>query len=179
MKPENILLDSAGHCKISDLGLAVQSVHKQKGYRSNQFVLFFSLSNANLFVSFECAEFDAASFIPRRVACFSITKDKTSLASRTLSFDPPPSVDFFLSSLDISPPLPPGHLFSLLTHIHSYAGTPGYTAPEVCAHKAYGPAVDFFSLGAMLYRLLLGKKPFQVCVCGYVCGSVVRVGELG
>ena len=66
---ENILLDSDGHCKISDLGLAVQSKHKQKGY----------------------------------------------------------------------------------------AGTPGYTAPEVCAHKAYGLSVDFFSFGVTIYRLISGR----------------------
>jgi serine/threonine protein kinase len=73
MKPENILLDAAGHCKLSDLGLAVQSQHKQKGY----------------------------------------------------------------------------------------AGTPGYTAPEVCASRSYTAAVDFFSLGVTLYRFLFGRKPFQ------------------
>lgn len=73
MKPENILLDGDGHCKISDLGLAVQSKHKQKGY----------------------------------------------------------------------------------------AGTPGYTAPEICAHKAYGSSCDFFSFGVTIYRLITGRKPYQ------------------
>ena len=73
IKLENVLLDSDGHCKISDLGLAVR------------------------------------------------TKDK----------------------------------------VRGYAGTPGYTAPEVCLQQAYDRCADFFSYGVMIYRFLSGKKPFQ------------------
>ena len=41
-----------------------------------------------------------------------------------------------------------------------YAGTPGYTAPEVVLPQHYDEKVDFFSLGVMIYRTLCGKKPF-------------------
>lgn len=73
MKLENVLLDHNGHCKISDLGLAVVAKNKIKGY----------------------------------------------------------------------------------------AGTPGYTAPEMIKNKLYGPSVDIFSFGVMLYRMLSGSKPFK------------------
>lgn len=73
MKLENVLLDHAGHCKISDLGLAVVTKVKIKGY----------------------------------------------------------------------------------------AGTPGYTAPEMIKNKLYGPGADIFSFGVMLYRMLCGSKPFN------------------
>ena len=73
MKLENVLLDEKGHCKISDLGLAVVTKVKIKGY----------------------------------------------------------------------------------------AGTPGYTAPEMIKNKLYGPAADIFSYGVMLYRMLCGSKPFK------------------
>lgn len=73
MKLENVLLDNQGHCRISDLGLAVVTKVKIKGY----------------------------------------------------------------------------------------AGTPGYTAPEMIKNKLYGPGADIFSYGVMLYRMLCGTKPFK------------------
>ncbi|ETO05424.1 G-protein-coupled Receptor Kinase family member (grk-1) [Reticulomyxa filosa] len=45
--------------------------------------------------------------------------------------------------------------------ISGYAGTPGYTAPEVVLGLDYSFTVDFFSLGVMIYRCLSGKKPFD------------------
>lgn len=41
-----------------------------------------------------------------------------------------------------------------------YAGTPGYTAPEVCKGDRYDKTSDFFSYGVLIYRFLSGKKPF-------------------
>jgi len=43
-----------------------------------------------------------------------------------------------------------------------YAGTPGYTAPEMVAQHPYDKRVDFFSFGVMVFRFLSGKKPFDV-----------------
>lgn len=45
--------------------------------------------------------------------------------------------------------------------IKGYAGTPGYTAPEMIKNKLYGTAADIFSYGVMLYRMLCGSKPFK------------------
>mmetsp|Transcript_11510 Transcript_11510/g.28346 ORF Transcript_11510/g.28346 Transcript_11510/m.28346 type:complete len:620 (+) Transcript_11510:133-1992(+) len=45
--------------------------------------------------------------------------------------------------------------------IYGYAGTPGYTAPEMIRKRRYTNAVDIFSLGVMLYRMLCGSKPFK------------------
>lgn len=47
------------------------------------------------------------------------------------------------------------------TKIKGYAGTPGYTAPEMIKNKLYGPSADIFSYGVMLYRMLCGSKPFK------------------
>ncbi|CEP03536.1 hypothetical protein PBRA_009421 [Plasmodiophora brassicae] len=44
--------------------------------------------------------------------------------------------------------------------VKGYAGTPGYTAPEVIVMQPYDKACDFFSYGVMVYRFLSGKKPF-------------------
>ncbi|GAB5358720.1 hypothetical protein AAMO2058_000482900 [Amorphochlora amoebiformis] len=45
--------------------------------------------------------------------------------------------------------------------IKGYAGTPGYTAPEMIANHRYTNAVDIFSFGVMLYRMMCGSKPFK------------------
>jgi serine/threonine protein kinase len=47
------------------------------------------------------------------------------------------------------------------TKYKGYAGTPGYTAPEMIKNKMYGPEVDFFSFGVLIYRMLAGTKPFK------------------
>ena len=42
----------------------------------------------------------------------------------------------------------------------SICGTVGYIAPEVIKHKSYSEAADVFSLGVMLYTLIVGYTPF-------------------
>jgi eukaryotic-like serine/threonine-protein kinase len=42
----------------------------------------------------------------------------------------------------------------------SVAGTDGYVAPEECLLEEITPAADVFGLGATLYELLTGKRPF-------------------
>jgi len=44
--------------------------------------------------------------------------------------------------------------------VQGYAGTPGYTAPEIIKNKYYGYMADYFSYGVMVYRFLSGEKPF-------------------
>jgi serine/threonine protein kinase len=46
------------------------------------------------------------------------------------------------------------------TKIKGYAGTPGYTAPEMIKGRLYGPCADIFSLGVLIYRMLMAEKPF-------------------
>eukprot|EP00794_Sanderia_malayensis_P016568 gene16568-18248_t len=40
-------------------------------------------------------------------------------------------------------------------------GTPNYIAPEVLTKKGHGHEVDVWSLGCILYTLLVGKPPFE------------------
>jgi serine/threonine-protein kinase len=49
---------------------------------------------------------------------------------------------------------------SSVTKAGAIFGTPDYMSPEQCQGQKVGPATDIYSLGAVLYEMLLGKPPF-------------------
>ncbi|CAL5227092.1 g9998 [Coccomyxa viridis] len=41
-------------------------------------------------------------------------------------------------------------------------GSPGFVSPEVIMHEAHTPAMDIYSLGVVLFIMLVGRKPYNI-----------------
>ncbi|NWX15007.1 HUNK kinase, partial [Aegotheles bennettii] len=46
--------------------------------------------------------------------------------------------------------------------LHTQCGSPAYAAPELLAHRKYGPKVDIWSIGVSMFAMLTGTLPFTV-----------------
>uniref|UniRef100_W5KNP3 non-specific serine/threonine protein kinase n=1 Tax=Astyanax mexicanus TaxID=7994 RepID=W5KNP3_ASTMX len=110
IKPDNLLLDSKGHVKLSDFGLCtgLKKAHRTEFYRN----LSHNLTN----------DFTSQNMNSKRKA------ETWKRNRRQLAF--------------------------------STVGTPDYIAPEVFMQTGYNKLCDWWSLGVIMYEMLIGYPPF-------------------
>jgi serine/threonine protein kinase len=59
--------------------------------------------------------------------------------------------------------------------IKVFCGTPSYMSPEIMVHKGYyGPPVDIWAAGVLLYKLLTGTFPFKSPSDKELCKQIMR-----
>lgn len=57
---------------------------------------------------------------------------------------------------------------------YSTVGTPDYIAPEVFSKQGYNQTADWWSLGAILFEMLVGYPPFFSDEPGQTCQKIIN-----
>ena len=133
IKPDNLLLDADGHCKLSDFGL--------------------------------CKPVTPGGLPPLpQVIEEALADDKAGAAAAQAA--PPPAMSSAESLAQWQK--------NRRTLAFSTVGTPDYIAPEVLLKRGYGLECDWWSLGAIMYEMLVGYPPFYSEEPMQTCRKIVH-----
>ena len=133
IKPDNVLIDKDGHIKLTDFGLCT-------GFRWTHDTKYYQKGDHDRQPSMELG------MLPWDVMEYPSTYNDHLIQKSLLEMKPLERRHFRK------------HMRSLA---HSLVGTPNYIAPEVLQRSGYNQLCDWWSVGVIMYEMLVGQPPFM------------------
>lgn len=182
LKPDNFLIDSKGHLKLTDFGLSKDG--SQSNVTSRRLANGFSQASSLPELSVPSSSIFRHETTPNAHLASSRTKNTLNMVPTPL-FEPQKTTNLkgndFSHQYDISEGKKIGESKrsvgeraneggnTLVTHAHgtqsarafSVVGSPHYMSPEVLeGEHGYGAEVDWWSLGCIFFEMVTGSPPF-------------------